>query len=175
VTGLYYRRLAQLIKADLNLYSAHLPLDVHPEVGNNPVLARKLGLEPSGAFGEFERMPLGVIAQTDRERSAFVATVREVLGVEPNVLAVGPERVRRIGVLTGGGGSLITAAAEQGIDTYLTGEGAHHTYFDAEERGMNVIYAGHYATETIGVRALAEHLTLRFGLETFFLDHPTGL
>ena len=80
-----------------------------------------------------------------------------------------------MGILTGGGGSYIAAAAAKGVDTLLTGEGAHHTYFEAEERGLNVLYAGHYATETVGVRALAEHLTQRFGLETLFLDHPTGL
>jgi putative NIF3 family GTP cyclohydrolase 1 type 2 len=91
------------------------------------------------------------------------------------VIATGPETVRRVGILTGGGGSHIADAAAAGIDTYLTGEGAHHTYFEAEERGLNVLYAGHYAIETIGVRALADHLTQRFGLETLFLDHPTGL
>src|SRR5207244_4438890 len=100
---------------------------------------------------------------------------RNALGVEPLVIATGPETVRKVGVLTGGGGTWIDRAAQIGCDTYLTGEGPHHTYFDAEERGLNVLYAGHYATETVGVQALAAHLTERFALETFFIDHPTGL
>jgi dinuclear metal center YbgI/SA1388 family protein len=175
VTGGAYRRLSLLIKNDLALYSSHLPLDVHPEVGNNHVLARRLGLEPSEMFAEYEGVPLGVIASTELPRSHFVERVHAALGVNPFVISTGPETVRRVGILTGGGGALIAAAAAKGIDTYLTGEGAHHTYFEAEERGLNVLYAGHYATETIGVRALADHLTRQFGLETLFLDHPTGL
>ncbi|HZP81764.1 MAG TPA: Nif3-like dinuclear metal center hexameric protein [Chthonomonadaceae bacterium] len=175
VTGAYYRRLALLIKNGLALYSCHTPLDAHPEVGNNYVLARKLGLTPAGRFGEFEGVPLGVYAETEMTRDAFVARVREALGVSPLVMATGPETVRRVGIITGGAGSWIDRAAAQGLDTFLTGEGAHHTYFEAEERGLNVLYAGHYTTETVGVRALADHLRDRFGLETFYIDHPTGL
>lgn len=174
VTGVYYERLALLIKNDLPLYSCHLPLDVHPEVGNNAVLARKLGLEPTGMFGEFEGTPIGVTAVTELRREEFVERVKSVLNVEPLVIATGPETVRRVAILTGGGGSLIAKAATV-ADTFLTGEGAHHTYFEAEERGVNVLYAGHYATETVGVQALGEHLAVRFGLEAVFLDHPTGL
>jgi dinuclear metal center YbgI/SA1388 family protein len=175
ITGMYYRRVSALIKHDLALYSCHLPLDAHPEVGNNHVLMRMLGLSPDGLFGEFEGVPLGVTARTDMSREEFVRRVWEALHVAPHVIATGPENVRKVGVLTGAGGSLIGRAAKEGIDTYLTGEGAHHTYFDAEEHGLNVLYAGHYATETVGVQALGKHLTERFGLKTFFIDHPTGL
>ena len=174
VTGAYYQRLALLIKNDLPLYSCHLPLDIHPEVGNNAVLARKLGLEPTGTFGEFEGTPIGVTARTEMSRDEFAARVKTTLNVEPFVIATGPETVRRVAILTGGGGSLIAKAAAV-ADTFLTGEGNHHSYFEAEERGLNVLYAGHYATETVGVRALGEHLATRFGLESIFLDHPTGL
>lgn len=175
VTGPYYRRLAALIKNDVALYSCHIPLDAHPEVGNNHVLARQLGLGVGGTWGDFEGMPIGVWADADLSREEFVARVRDALGVEPLVMATGPDRVKRIGIVTGGAGSMIAQAARAGCDTFLTGEGAHHTYFDAEEGGINVLYAGHYATETVGVRALAAHLERRFGLETFFIDHPTGL
>ncbi|HZO87912.1 MAG TPA: Nif3-like dinuclear metal center hexameric protein [Chthonomonadaceae bacterium] len=175
VTGPYYRRLAALIKNDIALYSCHTPLDAHPEVGNNHVLARLLGLELAGPFGEHEGVPIGVYAETELAREAFVARVREALGVSPLVIATGPETVRRVGIVTGGAGTWIERAAARGLDTFLTGEGPHYTYFEAEERGLNVLYAGHYATETVGVRALGQHLTERFGLETFFLDHPTGL
>jgi dinuclear metal center YbgI/SA1388 family protein len=175
VTEQYYRRLAALIRHDVALYSCHLPLDAHPEVGNNHVLARRLGLTPSGTFGQFEGIPIGVTAQADISRDEIVSRVRSALGVEPHVIATGPNHVRNVGVLTGGGGSLIAEAAAAGVDLYVTGEGAHHTYFDAEERGINVVYAGHYATETVGVQALGEHLRSRFGLAVQFFDHPTGL
>jgi putative NIF3 family GTP cyclohydrolase 1 type 2 len=87
----------------------------------------------------------------------------------------GPEVVRRVGVVTGGGGNLIGAAVAAGLDAYITGEGSHHTYFEAEEGGINVYYGGHYATETWGVRALGAHLGERYGLSVEFIDHPTGL
>ena len=91
------------------------------------------------------------------------------------MIATGPSEVRRAAILTGGGGSHIATAAMENADTLITGEGNHHTYFEAEERRVNVIYAGHYATETVGVRALAAHLKDQFGLEWLFIDHPTGL
>lgn len=175
VTGNYYRRLAPLLKNDIALYSCHLPLDAHPEVGNNHVLARKLGLTPSGMFGDYEGVPIGIWADTEMTRAEFVGQVERTLGVKANVIPAGPDTVRRVGIITGGGGARIEQAVAAGIDTYLTGEGAHHTYFEAEERGLNLLYAGHYATETIGVRALGDHITARFGVETFFIDHPTGL
>jgi dinuclear metal center YbgI/SA1388 family protein len=175
VTGTYYRRLARLIKNDLALYACHLPLDAHPEVGNNHVLARMLGLTVSGTWGEFERTPLAVWAETETPREELAAKVETALSVSPLVIACGPPVARRVGILTGGGGSYIVQAKRSGLDTLITGEGAHHTYFDAEEQGLNVFYAGHYATETVGVRALGAHLQERFGLEYVFLDHPTGL
>lgn len=175
VTGAYYQRLSLLLKNDLALYSCHLPLDVHPEIGNNHVLARQLQLSVSGLWDSMEGVPVGVYADTDLPREEFVRRVRDVLQIEPKVITTGPATVRRVGIITGGAGSRIANAARAGIDTFLTGEGAHHTYFDAEELGVNVIYAGHYATETVGVKALGAHLQQRFGLETLFLDHPTGL
>lgn len=175
ITGAYYRRLAPLIQHGLALYSCHIPLDAHPEVGNNHVLLRMLGLEPAGTFCEFEGIHIGVWAETELPREEFVTRVRQTLEIEPLVMATGPETVRRVGIVTGGAGSEIRQAAQKELDTFLTGEGAHHTYFEAEERGLNVLYAGHYATETVGVKALAQHLETRFGLETLFIDHPTGL
>lgn len=175
ITGAYYRRLSALIKNDLSLYSCHLPLDAHPEVGNNHVLARQLGLMVGGMFAEREGVPLGVWADTQMPLSELVRRVEEALDVQPLVIPTGPATVRKIGIITGGAGSHIGEAARIGCDTFLTGEGAHHTYFEAEERGVNLIYAGHYATETVGVKALAAHLERQFGLETLFLHHPTGL
>lgn len=174
--GPAYRRLRALFESDVALYSAHLPLDVHPEVGNNVLLARALGLEVEGRFGERgEVSGLGVWAAADMSRPELLDRVRSVCGVEPISIEGGPAHVRRIGIVTGGAGFMIRQACESGLDTFLTGEGSHHTYHEAVELGLNVIYAGHYATETLGVRALVEHVAVRFGLEWDFLEHPTGL
>jgi putative NIF3 family GTP cyclohydrolase 1 type 2 len=116
-----------------------------------------------------------VWGELDLPRDAFAARLADVLGTRARALAFGPDRVRRVGIVTGAGGSLIPQAAAAGLDTYVTGEGAHWTYFDAEELRLNVYYGGHYLTETFGVRALAEHIGERFSLPWTFLDHPTGL
>ena len=175
LTGRAYRRVAGLIKHNIALYSAHLPLDVHPEVGNNAVLAHRLGVARRGEFGEEYGMRIGVWGEVDIPRAVLAQRLGEVVGGDPRLMAFGPERVRRVGIVTGAAGSMIGQAAAQGLDTYITGEGAHHTFFDAEELGLNVFYAGHYATETFGVKALAERLCTEFDLPWTFLDHPTDL
>lgn len=175
VTGRAYRRVAGLIGGNVALYSAHLPLDLHPDVGNNAVLARQLGLSPGGGFGEECGVRIGVWGEIDVPRVTLERQLAGLLGGAPRLMAFGPERVHRVGVVTGAAGSMIAQAAAAGLDTFITGEGSHHTFFDAEELKLNVFYAGHYATETVGVKALAEHLHARFHLPWTFLDHPTGL
>jgi dinuclear metal center YbgI/SA1388 family protein len=175
VTGRRYRKLKPLLDHDVALYSAHLPLDVHPEVGNNVVLARALGVEVEGTFGEYRGAEVGVHGRLEVKREVLAARLDDVLGCRVHMMPFGPEVVRRVGVLTGGGGSMIRSAIAAGLDAYVTGEGAHHTHFDAEEGGINVFYGGHYATETWGLRALGGWLEARFGLPWEFIDHPTGL
>jgi dinuclear metal center YbgI/SA1388 family protein len=175
VTGRRYRKLQPLLESGLAVYASHLPLDVHPEVGNSPVLARALGIEPEGTFGVYKGVEIGVWGTVDLKREVLAARLDDVLGGRVLMMPYGPDRVRRVGVITGGGGSMIAAAVAAGLDAYVTGEGPHHTYFDAEEGGINAFYGGHYATETWGVRALAAHLESKFGLPWEFLDHPTGL
>lgn len=181
VTGRRYRRIATLLEHDMALYSAHIPLDLHPEVGNNVVLAERLGIQVEGWFGDYKGSALGAWGTAPQRwgtREALVAEVDRALGTfapGARLIAGGPERVSRVGIITGGAGGMIGAAREAGLDTYITGEGAHHTFFDAMEWGLNVIYAGHYATETLGVQALASHVAERFDLEWEFHDHPTGL
>ncbi len=181
LTDRRYRRVAALLDHDVAVYSAHIPLDLHPAVGNNVVLAERLGLAVEGWFGDYKGVPIGVWGQAPARlasRDALVAEVNHALGITSagaRLIAGGPERVGRIGIITGGAGSMIGAARQAGLDTYITGEGAHYTYFDAIELGLNVIFAGHYATETLGVQALASHLAERFDLEWEFHDHPTGL
>lgn len=171
VTGRRYRKLKPLLDAGVAVYASHLPLDAHEEVGNNAVLARELGIELRGRFAN----ELGWWGDLELKREALAARLDDVLGRRVHMMPYGPDLVRRVGVVTGGGGSMIGDALAAGLDAYVTGEGAHHTHFDAEEGGINVFYGGHYATETWGVRALAAHLEARYGLPWEFIDHPTGL
>lgn len=176
LTGPTYRRVRRLIEARMALYGAHLPLDVHDEVGNNVLLAEALGLTVDGRFGRVKSLEdVGVLASLDLARDDFASRVADECGTEPTLIPGGPERVRRVAIVTGGAGSLIGQAVEAGADTFVTGEGRHHTYHEAMEAGINVVYAGHYATETFGVRALAEKLAAEFGLDREFFDVPTGL
>jgi dinuclear metal center YbgI/SA1388 family protein len=174
VTGRRHRKLAQLIRGGVALYSVHLPLDSHAEIGNCVLLARALGLEPTARFGRYQGVELGWWGETDLGRDELIARAEGVLGGPVRAHGSGPDRVRRVGVITGSGASFLEEAARLGLDTLVTGEGPHHAAIDANELGLNVIYGGHYATETFGVRALAEHVAERFGLEQEFLDLPTG-
>lgn len=175
VTGRRYQRLQALIEHDIAVYAAHLPLDMHPEVGNNAVLARLLGILDPVPFDEYRGAPMGAAGHLIMSRDALAARLTELLGDKVHVIAGGPETTTRVGIITGGAGGRIHQAVAAGLDTFITGEGAHHTTFDALEAGINVLYAGHYATETVGVRALAEHVAERFGVPWAFHDHPTGL
>ena len=181
LTGRRYRRVAALLDHDIPLYAAHIPLDVHPEVGNNAVLAERLGISVEGWFGSYRGIAMGVWGRAPASLPSreFVALeldrVLHTMKGSATLIPGGPERPTRIGIITGAAGNMIAEARAAGLDTFITGEGPHHTYFDAMELGVNVVYAGHYATETLGVQALASHLADRFGLDWDFHDHPTGL
>jgi dinuclear metal center YbgI/SA1388 family protein len=163
------------LEGDLAVYSAHLPLDVHPEFGNNVLLARKLGLSELEPVLDFKGLPVGLVGRTDVQRDIFVDALTTATGSRAHVCPGGPAQVRRVAVVTGGAGSEVARVAAAGVDTFVTGEGPHWSYTLAEELGINLLYGGHYATETFGVKALAERLGDRFGLPWEFLDHPTGL
>lgn len=177
LTGRRFRRIEALISGRVALYACHLPLDGHAEVGNCALLARALGVEPEARFAAYEGVEIGwwgtLPEPTDVHRLA--ARFEAVVGGPVMRLPGGPERVERVGVVTGGGGSFIAEAAARGLDAFITGEGSHHNYFDATEHEIHVLLGGHYATETFGVRALGEHLAARFGLDAHFIDQPTGL
>ena len=178
IVGRHERRIRALIEANIALYSVHLPLDAHLEVGNCVLLAQAMGLDVQGRFGQYQGHDLGVWGvlpdpvSIDDVKSVVSTAVG---GGQVRALPGGPERVRSVGVMTGGGGSFVREAADAGLDAYVTGEGAHHTFFDAAEFGIHVLFAGHYATETFGVRAVGAHLADRFGLESHFIHQPTGL
>ncbi len=177
IEGPLYRKLSLAMRHDLAIYSAHLPLDVHPDLGNNARLVAALDLPASASpFAPWKGMDMGLRLSLDIPREALLARVAEAVGAVPMLAPGGPERVRELGVITGGAGAQIYELAATGIDTFLTGEGPHWSYTAAEELGINLIYAGHYATETFGVRALAARWAEAFpDLEVRFIDHPTGL
>jgi dinuclear metal center YbgI/SA1388 family protein len=163
------RRLEALFDADMTLAAYHLALDAHPEVGNNALLARELGIEPAEKFAEIGfGGPLAEPATVDE----FTARVREALGSAPLVFAHGPERVERAAVVTGGAGRYLPDAARQGYDLFLTGEPQEPSLHIARELGIHFVAAGHYATERIGIQALTERLAERFDLDWEFIDLP---
>jgi dinuclear metal center YbgI/SA1388 family protein len=178
LTGRRLRRVRAILDRDIALYAAHIPLDLHPEVGNNAILAARLGIPIQGWFANYRGTPIGVWGEAPpglAERDRLTQELDRLLGTTAKLIPGGPATVRRVGIVTGGAGGRIADARDAGLDTFITGEGAHHTFFDAMEWGVNVIYAGHYATEQVGVQALAAHLSTRFGVPWEFHRHPTGL
>lgn len=175
VTGRRYRRLRMLMDHDIALYSAHIPLDVHPEIGNNAVLAEQLELVGSEPFTTYRGLPFGASGVLRMAREGLVSRLEELLGTNATLIPGGPAITERVGIITGGAGTSVQSAHAAGLDTFITGEGPHHTYHEAMELGVNLIYAGHYATETVGVKALAQTIDDVFGLPWTFHHHPTGL
>lgn len=179
--GPFLRRVRLLIERDVAVYSAHLPLDLHPDVGNNSLLARTLGLEPSEGFARYKTVDVGVAGNTEVPTADLVdRAARFARSHGHAVRTAGPvdaKVTRRWAICTGAGAGQDTLreARVARIDTLIVGEGPHWTAIDAEEAGLTVIYAGHYATETLGVQALAEHVGKAFDLPWVFVDAPTGL
>ncbi len=175
LTGPHLRALKIATERNLALYSVHLPLDLHPELGNNALLAAALGLEKTEPFLEMKGQAIGLKADTGLRRDELLAKLEESLGGPIRCIGAGPMETKHIGIVTGGAGGEIYEAARAGIDTYITGEAPHWAAVAAEELGMNLFLGGHYATETFGVKALAADLAEHFGVPWEFLDHPTGL
>jgi dinuclear metal center YbgI/SA1388 family protein len=182
IVGPAYARLRALLAHDVAVYGSHLPLDLHPTLGNNALLARELGLAPDGGFARYKTIDVGVsgsaeVPTADLATRAAAFAERWGGSVRHTPIAPPGRVTRRWGICTGAGASSDTLreAEERGLDTLVVGEGPHHTAVEAAERGVVVIYAGHYATETLGVRALGAWLETRFGLPWSFVGEPTGL
>ena len=179
--GRSYARLQRLISHDVAVYAAHLPLDAHPQLGNIALLARELGLEATGTFARFQTIDVGVRGEAELETATLVERVRTFARRHGGEIVVTPfdsgQWTRRWAICSGAGASSDTLreALAAGIDTLIVGEGPHHTAVEATDQGMVVIYAGHYATETLGVLALARHLEERFVIRWSFIEAPTGL
>jgi len=174
-TGRRRELLGLLIQHDLAVYSSHLPLDAHPRLGNNAQLCAALGLRHLKPFFFTKGRFLGFQTRAKIPRAELAQRLHRAAGRAPILLPGGPAVCQKIGVVTGGAGGELKLAASEGVDTFITGEGPHWTYALAEELGVNVLYGGHYATETFGVKALAAELSRRFKVPWVFLDHPTGL
>jgi dinuclear metal center YbgI/SA1388 family protein len=178
VTGIEYDRIASCIDADVALYVSHLPLDGHDELGNAAGLASFLNCEGCEPFGEHGGVTIGQRARLPSPRS--VGELRERLadldtdGQPVRTLEFGPETIEDVAIVTGSGSDWIREAADAGVDALVTGEGKQKAYHEARAAGLNVLLAGHYATETFGVRRL-EDLVGGWGIETTYVDHPTGL
>jgi dinuclear metal center YbgI/SA1388 family protein len=174
-TGKRYELLRLLLDNNVAVYSSHLPLDAHPKLGNNARLCAALGLKKLRPFFFSHGQHIGFQGAAKITRGELAGRLQRATGVKPLLIPGGPAVCRRIGVVTGGAGADLKQAVQEGVDTYVTGEGPHWTYALAEELGVNVLYGGHYATETFGVKALAADVSKKFKVPWVFLDHPTGL
>ena len=181
LVGAAYERLRLLVEHDVAVYASHLPLDLHPELGNNVLLARELGLAADGGFGAFKGVQVGVQGASDVPTAELVrradAFARTHGGLAVATAHDPARRTRRWAVATGGSASSdsLREARDAGVDTFIVGEGPHHTAVEAPEHGLVIVYAGHYATETLGVQALARELERTVGLLWSFVSAPTGL
>jgi dinuclear metal center YbgI/SA1388 family protein len=174
-TGTHYKLLRLLVENNLAVYSSHLPLDAHPQLGNNILLCKALGLTHLKPFFYEHGQTLGFKSQTKISRGELAKRLERATGVKAKIIPGGQDICRNIGVVTGGAGAELNLAVCEGVDTFVTGEGPHWTFALAEELGVNVLYGGHYATETFGVKALAAHLSRKFKVPWEFLDYPSGL
>ena len=181
VRGVLHDRLSLLLEHGIGVYSAHLPLDAHPDLGNNTLLARELGLTVTGTFATFHGTAIGVRGEGSTDTLTLLGHVerfaRKYGGVARATPIATGQKTRRWAICTGSGASAETLAeaAATGVDTLIVGEGPHWTAVDAMDVGLTIIYAGHYASETLGVCALADHAARHFSLPWSFIDVPTGL
>ncbi len=177
LTGIIAKRVGILLKNGISLYAAHLPLDCHPEIGNNAQLAEMLELKAREAFGEYHGKEIGFAGNLPRPMTVngFTRKIDKLLNSSTQSFPFGPDKIDRIAIVSGDGSALIPQAVEAGAGTLLTGEPNHPAYHTAMEYKVNLICAGHYATEKAGVKAVGEKLKNEFGLPVSFLDIPTGL
>ena len=177
ITGRNYDHLKYLISNNLNLYAAHLPLDMHPEVGNNALLATMIGLKRIRPFGEYMGTAVGFGGRLPEPMTVkqLEALYEKELDTTADTIAFGPDKIETVAIVSGGGASTLGEAIDSGYDCLITGEGSHDKYHQAKEGNIHLMYLGHYKTETGGVKAMGEKLKERFPLiETVFIDEPTG-
>jgi dinuclear metal center YbgI/SA1388 family protein len=177
ITGRTHTQLKLLFDHNINLYAAHLPLDAHPELGNNAELARIAKLTDIAQFGRYDGQMLGFRGRLPRPLSTQELTevFRAKIGGTPLTLPFGKAQIETVGIISGGGSSALGEAVLRGVDCLVTGDGRHENHHFALESNINVIYLGHYHSETLGVKAVGQELTEKFGLDCTFIDEPTLL
>jgi len=175
LVGRHYTKVKVALDGNLAVYGAHLPLDAHPEIGNNALLARDIGLTVCDWFIEYEGTPIAAIAECPHDRAALRARLQQRFGADIRAIEYGGTRPARVAVLTGSGRSALSRMRELGIDTLITGELRQEHFNLAQEEGFNLYVCGHYATETYGVKALAAELAQHFGLPWTFIETPCPL
>lgn len=177
VRGIVKKRLDFLLKNEISLYAVHLPLDAHPSTGNNAQILKALDLEPVERFGVYQGKEIGYIGFYDEPLPLdnVLEMVWDKINLNTTVLRFGNEEVKSVGVVSGRGSFALSKAIEKGVDLFITGEQDHGIYHLAKEGKINVVFAGHYATETFGVKALMKVVGQEFDVDVFFIDVPTGL
>lgn len=176
ITGVMRKRIGALVENNMSLYAAHLPLDCHDEIGNNVELARLLGLDLGEKFADYNGVKIGYLARAKSPftRPGLARSIEKALRCRVARLDAGPTRIRRVGIVSGGAAGFAPDAKALGCDALITGETSHSAYHPAVEARINVFFAGHYASETVGVKALARQLRRRFGIDCRFVPAPTG-
>jgi dinuclear metal center YbgI/SA1388 family protein len=175
VTAALRRQLQIAFENNIALYSAHLPLDIHPQVGNNAQLAKALGFRSNLPFFEEKGQKIGLKVRASLPRDELDRKLQKVLNGGVKTFMFGPRKTETIGIISGGAGSEIYKVVGEGVDTFITGEAPHWAAVAADELAVNLLLGGHYATEVFGVKALAAHLSKRFKIPWSFIDFPTGM
>jgi dinuclear metal center YbgI/SA1388 family protein len=177
ITGIHAERFRTLLTNGITLYAAHLPLDLHPEVGNNVELVRLTGFTPTEPFGKYHGVVIGYkgISKKAVRYETIINTIRRKLNTETIGYTFGKDRITSLAVVSGDGASMLEQVTDTDIDLFITGENDHISYHIARELKVNIIYAGHYATETLGVKSLSRVLKKEHSLNTLFIDVPTGM
>ena len=175
ITGAVHRKISAAIRGNLAIYSAHLPLDWHPVHGNNVLLAKAIGLREISPILIKDGWPMGVAGLWEGSRSDLVKATSAAVGREITLCPGGGEHIGKVAVITGGAGSEVGRIAAAGFDAFVTGEGPHWSFIEAEEKELNVIYAGHYATETFGVNSLGSWIGRNFGIRFSVIERRGGM
>lgn len=177
VTDTHYARIATLIRHDIALFAAHLPLDAHPELGNNAAMAQMLHLKEVTPFGNYHGVDIGFkgVLPTAITAEEIVATLNFTYEDGLKILPFGKKEISRVGIVSGGAASTVEQAIEEGLDAFITGECSHSMYSYCVEAGITMICGGHYATEVFGVQKMEQEIKKKFDCETVFIDAPTTL
>jgi len=177
LTGRLYQKVRILIESGIGLYASHLPLDLHPRLGNNALLAKGLKLKKRKVFGMYQNIKIGVGGELPVPLTGeqVCLQLEKITGVPPRLFSFGKKIIKKIAIVSGDGGDMVEEAAQEGYDAYLTGEIAHHIFHVGQESRINILTGGHYATETPGVRAIGEFLKKIYRIKSIFINLPTGL